>query len=140
MWSVGDELERIYETRGRLDPEDVVHEATPEDHPLHGRFTWDDAIAGPLYRIEEARRLIRSVKLTIQVLEHGKVTTARVRAFPNIATEAGETYIPLAIVQQDPAMQHALMAQMRAEIGQLKQKFEAHAELFRSVLREESAA
>ena len=47
----------------RLIPEDVVEAARDERHVLHGYFEWDDTVAGNLYRIEQARTLIREVKV-----------------------------------------------------------------------------
>lgn len=46
---------------GRLQPEAVVEAAANKRSPLHDEFTWDDAEAGHLYRIEQARTLIRVV-------------------------------------------------------------------------------
>ena len=57
------ELEK--ENDGRLAPEDVVDAAEPEDHPLHCHFEWDDGKAGRAYRIDQARRLIASITVTV---------------------------------------------------------------------------
>lgn len=51
---------------GLLKPEDVVKAARPVDSPLHTRFTWDDSEAANQYRLEQARKLIRT---TIQFIE-----------------------------------------------------------------------
>lgn len=51
---------------GRLTPEDVVEAAQGVDSPLHKFFTWDDAEAAHLRRLDEARGLIRTVKITIR--------------------------------------------------------------------------
>lgn len=61
------ELGRIADAHGRLDPEDVVRAAADDDSPLHARFEWDDTRAGHLYRLEQARALIRSVHIPVEV-------------------------------------------------------------------------
>lgn len=52
---------------GVLRPEDVVVEAADPANPLHEEFEWDDAIAGPLWRVDQARRIIRAVQLNVTV-------------------------------------------------------------------------
>jgi len=51
--------------RGRLDPMSLVTAAAEEDCPVHGRFEWDDAVAGTAYRLEQARHLIRRIKFEV---------------------------------------------------------------------------
>lgn len=51
----------------RLTPDDVVAEAQNPASPLHDRFTWDDAEAAHLHRLNEARTLIRGVRIVIEV-------------------------------------------------------------------------
>lgn len=55
---------------GVLTPEDVVTAAEPEDSPLHELFTWNNEVAGHKHRLDEARALIRTIKIKI-------VTTTR---------------------------------------------------------------
>lgn len=60
------ELERMAKANGgRLTPEDVVAAAADPASPLHGAFDWDDAAAAAKWRIEQARELIRSVRIEI---------------------------------------------------------------------------
>lgn len=61
----GRELERLNRAAGggMVTPAAVVDAARPERAPLHPAFTWDDAAAAELYRQEEARHLIRSVRI-----------------------------------------------------------------------------
>jgi hypothetical protein len=53
------------ERDGRLSPQGVVNEAKRKDSPLHDQFEWDDKVAGVKYRLEQAARLIVSVKIQI---------------------------------------------------------------------------
>ena len=51
---------------GNLDPKDVVEEAKASSHPLHDYFEWRDKIAGEQFRIDQARALIRSVRIEVK--------------------------------------------------------------------------
>lgn len=48
---------------GEVAPADVLAAAIPEDSPIHGLFLWDDGVAGQRYRLDQARDLIRRVKV-----------------------------------------------------------------------------
>ena len=56
-------LEAIRAEAGALTPDAVVAAAEEEDHPLHSSFTWDDDIAAHAHRINQARKLIRRVRI-----------------------------------------------------------------------------
>lgn len=64
--------------QGLLRPDALVQAAESPDHPLHSRFVWDDSEAARLYRIQQAREIIRS--FTIRVPE----TKVRVRALTSL--------------------------------------------------------
>jgi hypothetical protein len=129
-------LEDIYGERGRLTPADVVDVARDESSPLHGRFTWDDGEAAEKWRLSEASHLIRTTRVTVEIVDHGKARTALVRAFPNVA---GEDYMPLDVVLARPDLENALLEEMRSDIRELRRKYETHMALFNRVLSEAAA-
>jgi hypothetical protein len=53
--------------QGTLTPDIVVEVARDPASPLHRYFTWDDAEAAASYRLEQARTLIRSVRVVFKV-------------------------------------------------------------------------
>jgi hypothetical protein len=60
------ELEVIRQSNGGiLQAETVVEAAADLESPLHGSFQWDDTEAARQWRIEQARRLIRSVLIMV---------------------------------------------------------------------------
>lgn len=56
--------------KGELTPERVVEHAQRQDSPLHEFFEWDDALAAQAHRLQQARSLIRSVRVEVTVEEH----------------------------------------------------------------------
>ncbi len=60
-------LLEIEDAEGRLDPEIVIERARDQASPLNGYFEWDDDVAAHQYRITQARRLIRSIKVEVVV-------------------------------------------------------------------------
>lgn len=97
-----DHLQRIYDERGTLTPDLVVSEASAEDHPLHNRFEWDNAVAGPKYREGQASELIRSVQIVFAEDENGM--ERKVRAFHSVNRVDGPSYVPIAEVRTDEFM------------------------------------
>jgi hypothetical protein len=61
--SVGTELDRIRESQGEITPQGVVNESRPTNAPLNPCFTWDDTEAAEAYRRDEARKIVRSVRV-----------------------------------------------------------------------------
>ena len=51
---------------GKLTPDLVVGAARDPASPIHDRFTWDDSEAAAKHRQNEARALIRSVKVEVR--------------------------------------------------------------------------
>jgi hypothetical protein len=59
-------VERLRDENGGVcPPQAFVDEARPEESPIHHLFTWDDGVAGELYRRVEARRIIAAVKIVV---------------------------------------------------------------------------
>jgi hypothetical protein len=65
MGNLRDELLAIRAQAGELTPEIVVEAATPEDHPLHDRFEWDDTEAARRYRLVQGGELLRAVRVSL---------------------------------------------------------------------------
>lgn len=99
-------LHFLEQKHGHLTPEMVVNDAMSPDSPLHGEFMWDKDTAAQAHWIEQARRLIRSVKIIIttetKVIktvayvrdptkegnEQGYLSVERIRGDKDIAREA----------------------------------------------------
>lgn len=115
---VHQELLSLYERDGRLTPESVVEEATDPANPLHGSFTWDDSEAARKHRLNEARSLIRSVRIYIHTAPE---QTRRVRAFTHVAPK--QSYVPTERALGED--RDVVLEQCLREIEALRRKYSA---------------
>ena len=60
------EVEKIENKHGVCHPAMLVKAAAKEDSPLHGLFEWDDGEAAKAYRVEQARRVIRTLRVVVE--------------------------------------------------------------------------
>lgn len=79
MHEVAAELRRLQRDDGRVLPADVVDAARDPASPLHAHFTWDDDRAAGLRRLDEARALIRRVRIEVTVRDIPLIVPAYVR-------------------------------------------------------------
>ena len=129
------ELLAIREQAGRLTPAVVVMAAAAEDHPLHGRFEWDDAVAGHKYRLSQARELIRVVR---EKYVDGNGSPESVRFFHAIPDEQGMAYQPLDEVVENDIATKVLLQSMEREWRSLLKRYERFSEFRDMVLRDVS--
>ena len=71
-----DYITSIESKGGKLTPAQVVEAAKDEASPIHECFTWDDSVAAAAYRIEQARELIRRVRIEV-VYEETTIRTVQ---------------------------------------------------------------
>ena len=102
--ALGKALEDITrEHDNRLEPEDVVAEARKRNHPLHKHFTWDNDKAAESYRLDQARALIRSIKIVAQE----EINQEAGRAYHSIQ-DNGRSYRSAAEVHSSVTLQLSL--------------------------------
>lgn len=133
MADLNEELLALRSEHGRLTPDLVVNAARPADGPLHDRFTWDDSEAAERYRLDEARQLIRSVRV---VYRRPNGDTARVRGWLSIdRPELGgqKSYEPAEQVLADPLTSKILLRQLERELAAMEAKY-SHLSEFRQVV------
>lgn len=129
-------LNGIYVERGQLDGETVVAEATPSNHPLHHHFEWDDNKAGHKYRVHQANRLIRRVKMET-VSPTADDGPHYVRAFVS-NYQAGipdrNGYSPIEEVVSDPIQYQMLLRSLQRQVNELQRRF-GHLKEFGETMR-----
>jgi len=111
---------------GLLRPEDIVEIASPEDHPLHNRFEWDDTIAGREYRLWQARELILSVKT---IMEGGSSEPMRVYVSLKEDRHTGEGYRHLDDVRHDKERYRTLLREAAGEMRRFQTRYQNLSEL-----------
>lgn len=119
--SARDELERIYGRDGFLTPEQVLAEASDATNPLHSHFEWDDSEAAARYRLDQARGLIRSCKITVEVSPE---EVRRVRAYHSLPKDDGKPgYFATTDIMSDPAKRDVVLHQLQRDITALRAKY-----------------
>lgn len=125
-------LMNIRNTRGDLNSEIVVEEATDPAHPLHDQFDWDNESAGHKYRLEQAAKLLRSVRITRQ---ESSATPSDLRAF--VAVRGADThrasYVPTEEALADDFTRELVLRQMRREWETLRRRYQ-HMEEFAAMI------
>lgn len=128
--SLKEELLTIYREHGVLTAPLVVDVARDPKHPLHSRFEWNDELAADSYRIEQARTLIRTVKVRY-VSESTSEASDSVRAFSSVRTpQGGHAYEPTTEVVTDPVKRKILLADMRREWVSMRRRYQAMQEFW----------
>lgn len=124
---VGPELKRIEESEGPLKPERVLEIASDPESPIHPCFTWDDAAAAQQHRLNEARRLIRSVQVYIQ----GPRKPMRVPCYINVKTpEHGRVYLPAEKVVEDQELINQIREHLTTVIENYERKYHHISQVF----------
>lgn len=97
---------------GRITPDAVLQDAKSAKSPLHDQFDWDDSSAAQNWRLQQARELIRSIKVEITT-ESRTVSTVRYVRDPSAGEAQG--YVEVAKLRDDRTLAAEALA---AEIKQ----------------------
>lgn len=117
--TAGNELQRIYDRDGVIEPETVVEESENPSAPLHSCFEWDDEKAAHKYRITQAQNIIRA----IVVVDEAK--QPETRAFVNVQRE----YHPVSVVVRNPEKREILLQNALNELRWFERKYNTLQEL-----------
>jgi len=117
----GEELDRIYHQRGKMDAADVVDESRPEDAVLHPCFEWRDSVAAEKWREQQARNLINCVVVRDEKPDSPPV---EVRAFVHVCG----TYQPTEVVINDDEKYMEHIRNIIRELKAFREKHDAYAD------------
>jgi hypothetical protein len=125
----------ILDRDGHLDPEAIHDEVADPAHPLHGRYEWDDSVAGRNYRLMQIRSDIRKVVITAISPTTGE--PRRLRMFTSLRQAGGidPVYVTTESVMRDPTAAKILKNECRRAIAELKRKYDS-LEDFEELIRE----
>lgn len=106
------ELRNHYHRHGRITPRALVDEAEPDDAPLHPCFEWDDEVAGDKYRLLQARKLVRAVRV---VTDKGEDVGC---AFVHATTEQhGNAYHPVEVIARRPDLFSSALSELLRKLA-----------------------
>ena len=122
---IGAELLKIADINGgSLEPERVVEAAKAKSHPLHDFFEWDDKKAGHAHRVNQARSLIRIVRIERPDMQEP------VRAFFSVKSDTGnQTYRPVDTILKSADMQMSLLKSARRDLDAFTKRYRVIGEL-----------
>ena len=117
---VGATLKQIEKKNGAIKPDIVVDHARAESSPLHEFFTWDDTAAAEKCRLDEASRLIRSIRIIKPDMPTAEQPI--IRAFVNVKASddersfEGKGYISFARSQTVESYRDQVLASAKSEL------------------------
>ena len=121
---IGTALAQIAEQqKGRLTPPAVVEAARNNRHPLHKFFEWDDAVAAESFRLDQARTLIRSVRIV------GEDDAEPAPAYLSIADKGGTSYRALAEVLDSADLQSSVLASAERDLAAFERRYRSLADI-----------
>lgn len=120
-----DELSELCKSNGGLlEPEQVVNYAADPSTLLHSKFTWDDDEASHLWRLHQARNLIRVV-VTVE-----KRTNTEIRAFVSLSSDREEGgYRLMTTVLNNKGMRQQMLEDAKRELILFREKYSMLKEL-----------
>lgn len=122
--TIGSALAQIaQQQKGRLTPPAVVEAARNNRHPLHKFFEWDDAVAAESYRLDQARTLIRSVRIV------GEGDADPAPAFLSISDKGGTSYRTLADVMDSADLQNTVLLAAERDLAAFEKRYRTLADI-----------
>lgn len=126
---IGEALAKIADERkGELTPKAVVDAARVKTHPLNPHFEWNDSVAAEAYRLDQARNLIRIVRVEDEAAEDGTS-----RAFISINDGDSTAYRPLDQIKKSADLQLALLKQADRDLQAFERRYNSLTDLCKVV-------
>jgi hypothetical protein len=115
---IGEALAKITaDAGGKLTPHAVVNAARSDRHPLHRHFEWDDAVAAEHFRLDQARSIIRVVRI-----EDSDAPEGTVRAFMSVAS-GGVSYRSAGEVKGSQHLQAVVLQQAHRDLEAFEKRY-----------------
>jgi len=119
-----------------LTPEQLVEIARPTRSPIHKLFCWDNTKAANMYRVEQARYIIRHVE--IEIVYDKKPMRTRAYHAVVIDSEAPNEkhYTSIAAIQKSPELASQVIRQAGRELKGWRTRYKDYSSIFGGVFRE----
>lgn len=133
---VGEALTALHQDNGgALTARVVVDAARPIESPLHACFEWDDLRAAELYRENQARQVLASIRVVSQ--EHGGEQLSRV--YVNVIEQVGDEmerrYVPLSRIATDADLYRQVLKRAAMDLQAFEDRYKQFVSL-REIARE----
>lgn len=116
--AIGEALEDIKtSTGGELRAKDVLDAARDKRHVLHKHFEWDDNVAAERYRLDQARGIIRVVRVWEDDQEEPQ------RAFLSVPADKGTVYRSIEDVRSSRDLQIAVMKRANDDLDAFSRRY-----------------
>ncbi len=116
---IGEALDAIAKSAdGEIIPKAVVDAARSPKHPLHAHFEWNDALAAEAHRLDQARHIIRIIRVV-----DAEATDGTSRAFLSVTEKAGTSYRRLADVKMSVDMQNAVLKAAERDLDAFQRRY-----------------
>jgi hypothetical protein len=106
------------ENGGRLTPAATVEAARAPEHVLHRHFEWQDRLAAEAYRLDQARTLIR----VIRVIDDETDVPAQI-AFLSVAEKSGHVYYGKATIAASIQLQALVLQQAERDLTAWEKRY-----------------
>ena len=134
---VGEELDALLSIDGTFTPRRVVDAARDPSSAMHSCFEWDNEKCGELYRIEQARYLVRSV-VTFDP-NAGKSVVPEPIVVHTKTAEGKPVYAAPRLLREDADMLQSAVAVARAGVEQAQARVQEVRRIQDSDARREAA-
>ena len=119
--TAAEEITRIIAVHGHATPQIIVQEAEHEESPLHRCFEWDDSVAAKMYRVEQAKYILRAIVVTVEKEDRPPV---RIRAFHNVVEDDVRCYTTVKHARQTPELWRQVVEKAKAELKSWRQTYQ----------------
>jgi hypothetical protein len=119
--AIGRRLEQLHKKHGKLTPEIVLDDARRPRSILHSYFEWDDTTAAEKWRREQARHLIKAVRV---IIEAPGEPDREMRAFVHVVSEERKSlYLPAIQAMDDVAYRRQVLDRLKKELDDLRNRY-----------------
>ena len=124
----GERIETIIEDRdGNVTPESILEDAGNEVSPLHDFFEWDNAEAAQMYRLDQARYLLRSIHIVVKREDDGQ-KEINLRAFHNVNDDDTRVYVSVQRVFSEEELRQQVLEQALKALISWQSKYSQYKE------------
>lgn len=124
---VGQELDALQQANGgRLTARIVVEAARPIESPLHPILEWDDVRAAEMYREDQARHVLASIRI-VQPRTDPRQAPTMIHAYVSLTEDVGgeqqRAYVPVARMFEDADLLKQAVERAAAELRSFEDRY-----------------